>query len=343
MIEILRNLMDFNTTCDTGSEKACAHYIAETLSEYGIETQLYEPYPDRVSVSAVIQGKSRETLLLHGHIDTASYGNPQEWLFPPDHATFHKDCICGRGALDCKSQLAVFMKIMIELKQSDIIPGRTIRFLATADEEQGGEKGMRWIKDNTRLLENVFLALGEGGGFPFPYDGKIYYTFQTGENCTLDDTEVPIDKSKINKRTPEEILNLGIQKGYYSESTKEYCLKCKQTEGRRLDVTTLYEGIEEFLGNAPSTKVYQEYAELFLQSLKSVCPNAKLIPVITPGYSDNRYIRIGGIPIIGFFPLDIKNHLSGIHSANEYISKKSLNTALSTLKKIISNLLLTEK
>lgn len=124
MIEILRNLMDFNTTCDTGSEKACAHYIAETLSEYGIETQLYEPYPDRVSVSAVIQGKSRgDTLASWTYRYCILRKSSRMAVSARSCNLSYKDCICGRGALDCKSQLAVFMKIMIELKQSDIIPG----------------------------------------------------------------------------------------------------------------------------------------------------------------------------------------------------------------------------
>ena len=65
----------------------------------------------------------------------------------------------------------------------------------------------------------------------------------------------------------------------------------------------------------------------------------KLLPIITPGYSDNRFFRQRGIATIGFFPLDIKNNISGIHGNNEYISFKSLilsyNILLQTLKTLL--------
>ena len=73
--------------------------------------------------------------------------------------------------------------------------------------------------------------------------------------------------------------------------------------------------------------------------LNNINPKYKLLPIITPGYSDNRYFRQRGIPAIGFFPLDIKNNISGIHGNNEYISFKSLtlsyNILLQTLKTLL--------
>ncbi|WP_432664534.1 M20/M25/M40 family metallo-hydrolase [Wukongibacter baidiensis] len=64
-------------------------------------------------------------------------------------------------------------------------------------------------------------------------------------------------------------------------------------------------------------------------------PEAKVIPYITPGYSDNRLFREQGKVTYGYFPMDINNSLSGIHGYNEYISYKSLEIGFQILKNII--------
>ena len=73
--------------------------------------------------------------------------------------------------------------------------------------------------------------------------------------------------------------------------------------------------------------------------LNNINKKYKLLPIITPGYSDNRFFRQRGIATIGFFPLDIKNNISGIHGNNEYTSFKSLilsyNILLQTLKTLL--------
>ena len=60
-----------------------------------------------------------------------------------------------------------------------------------------------------------------------------------------------------------------------------------------------------------------------------------LLPFVTPGYSDNRFFRNKGILTLGFFPLDAKNSIAGIHGPGEYINRNSLRLALDILPKAV--------
>ena len=69
--------------------------------------------------------------------------------------------------------------------------------------------------------------------------------------------------------------------------------------------------------------------------LNNINKKYKLLPIITPGYSDNRFFRYRKIPTLGFFPLDTRNNISGIHGNNEYISFKSLKLSYDILSKVV--------
>ena len=208
MKEILKNLIEFDTTMSRKNEKECANYIYQYFLERKIKVTMYEPAPNRCSVAAYIPGKRKEQLVVHAHIDTADYGKEKEWKFPPDIATEYKECIVGRGALDCKGLLAIWMKLFSELAKQSHTLERSILFLATADEESGGTYGIQWILQNTKIMEHTFLVIGEGGGYPLPYKDQILYTIQTGE--------IPPHycKSESPNCNPEDILNKGIEKGF---------------------------------------------------------------------------------------------------------------------------------
>ncbi|MCI8342367.1 MAG: M20/M25/M40 family metallo-hydrolase [Firmicutes bacterium] len=328
----LKCLIDFNTTCDKGNEYDCAEFIRKTLKEYNIDTTIWTVSQNRSSTASFIEGRRRETIVLHAHIDTAEYGDG--WKFPPEKALFKKGCVCGRGALDCKSQLAVWMKILTDVKKMAVKPEYSLMLLATADEENGGKHGLEWLVRNTEILKNAVLVIGEGGGFPFPFDDKVFYTFQTGER---EDFEFQNDENE----DPILAIDEGIKKGYYSHDVKEYFLRQNTLFKRKLDVLPLYAGMSKNFMHMENSVVYHKYGTLFQNALQEHCPNGQIMPVITPGYSDNRYFRRMGIATIGFFPLDIGNALSGIHGKNEYISEKSLFLAYSVIKKIILKLLLT--
>ena len=49
-----------------------------------------------------------------------------------------------------------------------------------------------------------------------------------------------------------------------------------------------------------------------------------VIPLITKGYSDSRYLRENRIVTYGFFPVGLRESLFSIHSDNEYIHEESL-------------------
>ncbi len=335
LMAYLIRLMEYNTTSDTGNEAACAAFIEQTLRQYGIKTKIWTKGNQHSSLAAWIPGRQKKTLVLHGHIDTAPYGDRAGWLFPPERPSRKNGCLCGRGALDCKSQVAVWMKLMIEIQCSGQVPERSVLFLATGDEENGGENGLSYVIEQSDCLDHSFLVLGEGGGFPFPFQDQLFYTFQTGER-TDEWTAAPEEEN------PVEILEEGIRKGYYSEEVKAYFSYDLSAQGRRLEMEPLYRGMGKNFSSMPDTAVFSQYGPVFQRALSAFVPEAKLMPVITPGFSDNRYFRGLGIPTIGFFPLDRKNHLSGIHGKNEYISEQSLSLADKVLGCAVNELILTK-
>jgi len=67
-----------------GEEKRCAEYIYSKLKELGYETYFVnEPFIDRPQVVALLKGKSSDTILLNGHIDTVPEGDANSWIMDP--------------------------------------------------------------------------------------------------------------------------------------------------------------------------------------------------------------------------------------------------------------------
>lgn len=356
IIKWLCILIDFNTTMDTGNTSACAAFIRKLLRDNNIKSKIIEYEAGKAMLIAELPGCSGKELILHAHLDTAPYGSGSLWRFQPDKAAIKRGCICGRGALDCKSQAAVWLRIMCDMASMPQEKRKFgLRLILSADEENGGADGMKRLMAEPGTADDTVLAIGEGGGFPLPYKGSLLYTFQTGEKILPADA-YDAEDSKMQQgyaadaachaadtkrgTLNSEIIEKGIEKGYYSELIREYMTDSIH-EKRRIDILELNRGMESFFDIAEKTDTFARYGSIFENALRKSIPCARLFPVITPGSSDNMYLRGAGIPTIGFFPLDIKNGIY-MHEPNEYVSIKSLELAYMTLSEAVRELILRE-
>ena len=341
IVDYLCNLINIDTTINSNNEIEGILYIKEVFDKIGIENKVYEPVSGKGNIIATIKGKSDDAIILHSHIDTANY-NAENWLFPPYKATLINNCIVGRGTLDCKGLIAIWMDIMKyfylnncngkELKN-------TLIFICSCDEEGDGKYGTDWLLNNTPVSNNIKLVFGEGGGYPIPLGEDIYFTIQTEEvyinkNIKIKNTSTNYTENKINA-----IFNKAIEIGYYNQNTLNFYNNRQLQNKRKIAQECFYENIDIILENKAVDILCDYNKKIFTiieNKLNNINPKYKLLPIITPGYSDNRFFRQRGIPTIGFFPLDIKNNISGIHGNNEYISFKSLTLShdvlLQTLK-----------
>jgi acetylornithine deacetylase/succinyl-diaminopimelate desuccinylase-like protein len=341
IISWLLALIGFPTAADGDGALPCVSFLAEELSRRNVAVRRFTTdggARQAHHLLAVVPGERAESVLLHAHLDTAPCGRKEDWHFPADRATRLSGFICGRGAIDCKGPLAVWMKLL-----SDAAAGKrrpyTLKLLVTDLEEQGGEEGAGLLlARHPELLQGLKLVIGEGGGFPFPFGGHIFFTFQTEERENWEPRsqdafgEAP-DQDQIAKT-----ISLGIKKGYYSAELLEYAAMWDSLLGRKLDIRPLYEGMDAFFEKAADSALYARYGPLFASALREHVPDACLMPCITPGTSDNRWFRKAGIPVVGFFPLARHDPLGGIHGADECISEASLSLAYRTLTRILEGL-----
>ena len=82
-VELLRDLIRFDTTNPPGNELPAAQYIADVLRREGIDPTVLESAPKRGNVVARLRGDgSAGALLLMSHLDVVP-ADPQEWDHPP--------------------------------------------------------------------------------------------------------------------------------------------------------------------------------------------------------------------------------------------------------------------
>src|SRR4051812_45512393 len=184
----LRRMIQFDTTNPPGNELALARYIEGVLKHAGIESRLIEPVSGRAVLWARLPGDgSARPVLLTAHMDVVGV-EADKWQSDPFGGEIRDGYLYGRGAIGDKGMVAVNLMPMLLAKRELVDKGATLSrdliFLATSDEESGGEYGMEWVIANHPELVDAEYALNEGGRIRIVNEHLRYAAVQTAEKVS---------------------------------------------------------------------------------------------------------------------------------------------------------------
>jgi len=153
--------MRFKTTEDRPEEiKKCTDFISDYLKHDSIKIKTHE-HNGKLSLVATFKDTKTPKLFLNAHYDVVPASDD---MFKP---RVEGNQLYGRGSEDCKSQIAILMKLMKHFAAQEIKPDMGI--MLTADEEVHGADGVRY------LIEE----LGYGSEFAMVTDGGSEFSIVT--------------------------------------------------------------------------------------------------------------------------------------------------------------------
>jgi acetylornithine deacetylase/succinyl-diaminopimelate desuccinylase-like protein len=165
-------------------ERAAAEYVAEKLTEVGLETTFLESEKNRANVVTRIAGEdpSRPALLIHCHLDVVP-ANAGDWQVDPFAGEIRDGCLWGRGAVDMKDMDAMTLAVVRDRMLAGRKPPRDIVLAFVADEEAGGTRGAQWlVEKHPDLFEGCTEAISEVGGFSFTINDDLrLYPIETAQ------------------------------------------------------------------------------------------------------------------------------------------------------------------
>jgi acetylornithine deacetylase/succinyl-diaminopimelate desuccinylase-like protein len=190
-VEILAELVAINTGVTTGSTAPAAELLAARLIAAGFEKR-----------DVVIVGESSRTanlvvryagafsgkpMLVLGHLDVVE-AKRNDWATDPFKLTEQNGQLYGRGTIDDKSMLAIWVANLIRYRKEKFRPERGIILALTANEEAGGEAGLGWILRNHRNLIDVEFCINEGGYGRMKEGKPAFNELQVAEKVTANFT-----------------------------------------------------------------------------------------------------------------------------------------------------------
>ena len=141
----------------SGSERDVAAYIERFLRRFGLEYRRIEADPAQPNLVLHIPGQADELICFNGHMDVLPAEESEGWSGPPFKPRIKEGRLYGRGALDMKGVLAVFLHLIENLVLNGMRPHYNLHFQFVSDEERGAENGSR-----------ILAALMRKGELPRP-------------------------------------------------------------------------------------------------------------------------------------------------------------------------------
>ena len=183
--EILKELIEINTTDSVGDNTAAAQAMADRLLAAGFpaeDVQVLGPVERKGNLVARYRGREseRKPLLLLAHIDVVE-ADPADWTLPPFTFIEEEGYYYGRGTTDNKDEAAIHIANFIRMREEGFQPDRDIIVALTADEEGGPNNGVQWLLENHRELIDAEYALNEGGQGTMQDGQHIANTVQASE------------------------------------------------------------------------------------------------------------------------------------------------------------------
>ncbi len=141
VVELTRALVRIPSVYRPGepgaNEAEVAAFVESWFRREGLPVDVQPVAPGRPNVLAWVGEKEpgRRCLLLEGHTDVVTEGDPKDWARPPFAAEMIDGRIYGRGAADMKSGLAAAMVALAAFRRADVTPKGKLVVGALVDEE----------------------------------------------------------------------------------------------------------------------------------------------------------------------------------------------------------------
>jgi acetylornithine deacetylase/succinyl-diaminopimelate desuccinylase-like protein len=184
--DILKELIETNTTHSTGSTTVAAERMAARLLTAGF------PRADVVVVGDADRkgnlvarfrgsGSGRKPILFIAHLDVVE-ARRDDWSMDPFVLTEKDGYFYGRGTLDVKGGAATLVTAFIALRQRGFVPDRDLIVALTADEEGGADNGIAWLLAKRReLIDAEYCINVDTGGGELRGDKVVALEVQAAE------------------------------------------------------------------------------------------------------------------------------------------------------------------
>src|SRR5258708_341012 len=188
-VDLLQRYIRIESIDPPANTAEAAHFVQHFLEENGIAAKLYTSGPNgQTNLVARVAGRdrSKKPLLLLNHLDVVPVDR-KAWKVDPFAAGIQNRETAGRGTMDMKGIGIEQMMALAALKRAGITPARDIVMLSTADEENNGTYGIRWMVDHHFSEIDAEYVLDEGGfgTRSILSSDKLVFGIEVGEKQTL--------------------------------------------------------------------------------------------------------------------------------------------------------------
>ncbi len=157
LVKFTQDLIRINSENPLHDESAIGEFVLRKLKEAKLKVRVYEFKKNRINVLAYLKGKTDKTLIISPHLDTVPAGSG--WKYSPFSGAIVNGKIYGRGASDCKCNVAIGLEAIRSIAEDGIVPPCNIIFAACADEETGSKYGIIPLLEKKIINPDAALIL----------------------------------------------------------------------------------------------------------------------------------------------------------------------------------------